>query len=155
MRAILEEHARSLLYMYCAGTVIASSGRRNRHRLNKGGNWQGNMALHRIAIIRLRYHQPTKDYVVKKTREGKGKLKIIRCIKQFIARETPAKRGARLHELRVGHDHPQQQIGEVLCVPSSHISEIECGTRNLPKLGQRAIQWINSITSTKTTRPNA
>lgn len=51
MRAILEEHARSLLDMYCAGTVIASSGRKNRHRLNKGGNWQGNMALHRIASL--------------------------------------------------------------------------------------------------------
>lgn len=41
-----------------------------------------------IVIIRLRYHQPTKDYAARKTREGKGKLEIIRCVKRFIAREA-------------------------------------------------------------------
>ena len=196
MREILEEHARPLLDMYCAGTVIAatlaivagdnperirseaafaklcgacpipaSSGRTNRHRLNKGGNRQGNMALHRIAIVRLRYHKPTRDYMAKKTREGKGKLEIIRCVKRFIAREayralisirngevgrgTPAERGAKLRELRVSRNITQQQIGEALCVPSSRISEIECGARDLPELEQRAIQWINSTTNPK------
>ena len=54
--------------------IPASSGKTNRHRLNRGGNRQGNMALHRIAIVRLGYHQPTRDYVAKKTREGKSKL---------------------------------------------------------------------------------
>lgn len=196
MRLILEEHARPLLDMYCAGAVIAatlaivagdnperirseaafaklcgvcpipaSSGRTNRHRLNKGGNRQGNMALHRIAIVRLRYHKPTRDYMAKKTREGKGKLEIIRCVKRFIAREayralisirngevgrgTPAERGAKLRELRVSRNITQQQIGEALCVPSSRISEIERGARDLPELEQRAIQWIHSTTNPK------
>lgn len=36
----------------------ASSGRTNRHRLNKGGNRQGDMALRRIAIVRLRTTSP-------------------------------------------------------------------------------------------------
>lgn len=123
------------------------------------------MALHRIAIVRLRYHQPIRDYAARKTREGKGKLEIIRCIKRFIAREayraliairnggagrrTPAERGARLRELRVGHGITQQQVGEALCVPSSRISEIERGKRDLPELERRAIQWIHSITSPK------
>ena len=123
------------------------------------------MALYRIAIVRLRYHKPTRDYVARKTREGKGKLEIIRCVKRFIAREayralisirngetgreTPAERGARLRELRVGRGITQQQVGEALCVPSSRISEIERGTRSLPELEQRAIQWINSTTNPK------
>lgn len=104
-------------------------------------------------------------YLITYTREGKGKLEIIRCVKRFIAREayraliairnggtgreTPAERGARLRELRVGRGITQQQVGEALCVPSSRISEIERGTRSLPELEQRAIQWIHSITSPK------
>ena len=94
-----------------------------------------------------------------------GKLEIIRCVKRFIAREayraliairnggtgrrTPAERGARLRELRTGHGITQQQVGEALCVPSSRISEIERGKRDLPELERRAIQWIHSITSPK------
>ena len=147
--------------------IPASSGKTNRHRLNRGGNRQGNMALHRIAIVRLRYHQPTRDYVAKKTREGKSKLEIIRCLKRYIAREaykaliairnggagrqTPQERGALLRRLRTSHGITQQQIGEALAVPSSRISEIERGTRDLPELEQRATQWIHSIT-TPTTR---
>ena len=147
--------------------IPASSGKTNRHRLNRGGNRQGNMALHRIAIVRLGYHQPTRDYVAKKTREGKSKLEIIRCLKRHIAREaykaliairnggagrqTPQERGALLRRLRTSHGITQQQIGEALAVPSSRISEIERGTRDLPELEQRATQWIHSIT-TPTTR---
>lgn len=147
--------------------IPASSGKTNRHRLNRGGNRQDNMALHRIAIVRLGYHQPTRDYVAKKTREGKSKLEIIRCLKRHIAREaykaliairnggagrqTPQERGALLRRLRTSHGITQQQIGEALAVPSSRISEIERGTRDLPELEQRATQWIHSIT-TPTTR---
>ena len=54
----------------------------------------------------------------------------------------------------VGHGITQRQVGEALCVPSSRISEIERGKRDLPELEQRAIQWIFSITDPKTTRPN-
>lgn len=146
--------------------IPASSGKTNRHRLNRGGNRQGNMALHRIAIVRLRYHQPTRDYVAKKTREGKSKLEIIRCLKRYIAREaykaliairnggagrqTPQERGALLRRLRTSHGITQQQIGEALAVPSSRISEIERGTHNLPELEQRVTQWIHSITTPTT-----
>jgi len=34
-------------------------------------------------------------------------------------------------------------------VPSSRISEIERGARDLPELEQRAIQWIHSTTNPK------
>ena len=37
-------------------------------------------ALHRIVLVRLRYHQATKDYVERRTSEGKSKREIIRCL---------------------------------------------------------------------------
>jgi transposase len=66
----------------------ASSGKRNnRHRLNRGGDRQANAALHRVAVVRMGLHQPTRDYVERRTKEGKTKLEIIRCLKRYIARE--------------------------------------------------------------------
>jgi len=45
--------------MLCGSSPInASSGKTNRHRLNRGGNRQANAALHRIVLVRMRYHQP-------------------------------------------------------------------------------------------------
>ncbi|TML89629.1 MAG: IS110 family transposase, partial [Actinobacteria bacterium] len=68
----------------------ACSGKTNRHRLNRGGNRQANAALHRIVLVRLRYHQATKDYVERRTSEGKSKREIIRCLKRYLAREVYA-----------------------------------------------------------------
>ena len=67
--------------------IPASSGKTNRHRLNRGGNRQANAALYRVVVTRLRGHQPTLDYVRRRTTEGKTKPEIIRCLKRFIARE--------------------------------------------------------------------
>jgi transposase len=30
-------------------------------------------------VVRLRWHQPTKDYVARRTAEGKSKKEILRC----------------------------------------------------------------------------
>ena len=67
--------------------IPASSGKTNRHRLNRGGNRQANAALYRVVIVRMRGHQPTVDYVRRRTAEGKSKSEIIRCLKQYVARE--------------------------------------------------------------------
>jgi transposase len=68
--------------------VEASSGKTHRHRLNRGGDRQANAALHRIVIVRLRWHQPTRDYLARRTAEGKTRKEIIRCLKRYIAREV-------------------------------------------------------------------
>src|SRR6185437_12814738 len=44
----------------------ASSGRTQRHRLDRGGNRQLNAALYRIAITQARYHAPARDYLDRK-----------------------------------------------------------------------------------------
>ena len=74
--------------MLCGSSPIkASSGKTSRHRLNRGGNRQANAALYRIVLVRMRYHQPTKHYVERRTSEGKSKREIIRCLKRYVARE--------------------------------------------------------------------
>jgi transposase len=67
--------------------VPASSGMTTRHRLNRGGHRQANAALYRSVIVRMQYHQPTRDYVARRTAEGKTKAEIIRCLKRLLARE--------------------------------------------------------------------
>ena len=67
--------------------IPASSGQTNRHRLYRGGHRQANSAIYRIAIVRMQHHQPTIDYVARRTAEGRTKRDIIRCLKRFLARE--------------------------------------------------------------------
>jgi len=82
-------HSEAAFSMLCGSSPIqASSGKTVRHRLNRGGNRQANAALYRVVLVRLRYHQPTKDYVVRRLAEGKSKQEIIRCLKRYVAREV-------------------------------------------------------------------
>jgi transposase len=67
--------------------IPASSGKTNRHRLSRGGHRQANSALYRTVIVRMRFHQPTIDYVARRSSEGRTKRDIIRCLKRFLARE--------------------------------------------------------------------
>jgi transposase len=68
--------------------VPASSGKTNRHRLNRGGDRQANAALYRVVIVRLRYHDRTRKYFQRRTQEGKTKTEVIRCLKRYVAREV-------------------------------------------------------------------
>ena len=68
--------------------VPASSGMTTgRHRLYRGGHRQANAALHRAVVVRMRYHQPTIDSVIRRRVDGRTKRDIIRCLKRFLARE--------------------------------------------------------------------
>ena len=67
--------------------VPVSSGKTSRHRLSRGGHQQANAALYRVVIVRMHSHQPTIEYVRRRTPEGKSKPEIIRCLKRCVARE--------------------------------------------------------------------
>jgi len=41
-----------------------------------------------VALVRMGCHQPTKDYVARRTAESKTKTEIMRCLKRYIAREV-------------------------------------------------------------------
>jgi len=83
--------------------IPASSGKTNRHRLNRGGNRRANAAMYRVAIVRMRSHPPTLDYVKRRTAEGKTLREIRRCIKRYIAREIFN------HLCRRPHRNPDQK----------------------------------------------
>ena len=64
----------------------ASSGKHQRHRLDRGGNRQLNCALHRIAVTQGRVHPPARAYLERKQNEGKSRREAIRCLKRQLAR---------------------------------------------------------------------
>lgn len=66
----------------------ASSGKNQRHRLNRGGDRQANCALYLIAVGRMRNHPDTLDYLARRRAEGKTDREIIRCLKRHIARNV-------------------------------------------------------------------
>jgi transposase len=68
--------------------IEASSGKVVRHRLNRGGNREANRALYMICLARMRRDTRTKEYVARRTQEGKSKREIIRCLKRYVAREA-------------------------------------------------------------------
>ncbi len=69
--------------------IPASSGKnQNNYRLNRGGDRAANAALYRIVMCRLRWDPATRAYVERRTKQGKSKKSIIRCLKRYIAREV-------------------------------------------------------------------
>jgi transposase len=71
-----------------AGTspVDASSGRQQRHRLNRGGDRQLNAALYVIALNRKQAHAATRAYYERLLAAGKTKREALRCVKRMLAR---------------------------------------------------------------------
>ena len=67
--------------------IPASAGMTTgRHRLNRGGPRHANAALYRAVIVRMPFHQPTRDDVARRIAAGRTKRDIIRCLKRFLAR---------------------------------------------------------------------
>ena len=71
-----------------AGTapIPVSSGKRDRHRLHRGGDRQLNRALHTIAITRAQRDPETRAYLDRKIAEGKTRKEALRCLKRYLAR---------------------------------------------------------------------
>jgi transposase len=73
-----------------AGTspLDASSGRTQRHRLNRTGDRQLNAAIHRIMHTRKTRHDPaTMAYIDRRSAQGKTPKEIQRCLKRAITRQ--------------------------------------------------------------------
>jgi transposase len=105
--------------MLCGSSPIqASSGKTIQHRLNRGGDRQANAALYRVVLVRLGYHQPTKDYLTRRLAEGKSKNEIIRCLKRYIAREVFAALQPPRHQLLTPATRPlyERRLARMLIV---------------------------------------
>ena len=68
--------------------IPASSGRTDRHRLDRGGNRQLNCAVHRFAVTKGRLDADTAAYLARKQAEGKSRREALRCLKRHLARRV-------------------------------------------------------------------
>ncbi len=77
-------------YARAAGVapIPASSGRRDRWRLDRGGDRQLNCALHRLAVNKGRHCPQTAAYLARKQAEGKTRMEALRCLKRHLARRV-------------------------------------------------------------------
>jgi transposase len=66
----------------------ASSGRQQRHRLNRTGNRRLNRALYIIAVTQVRVHPPAISYYARRQTEGKTNREALRALKRYIARNV-------------------------------------------------------------------
>jgi transposase len=71
-----------------ASPIDASSGKQERHRLNRSGDRQANSTLWHIVFTRMVYDPRTTEYIERRIREGLTKKEAVRCLKRYIAREV-------------------------------------------------------------------
>lgn len=73
--------------MFCGVAPLdASSGRQQRHRLNRHGDRDINCVLHRAVLTQLQRPGQAREYAQRRTTEGKTPPEIRRCLKRYIAR---------------------------------------------------------------------
>jgi len=119
-----------------AGTapIPASSGRTDRHRLNRGGNRQLNCAIHSIAIVRMSRDERTRAYVAKKMAQGKTKREAVRCLCRYISREVygllrsgaaQVQSGPLLAERRRRAGLTQRDVAEAIGVHCRKVGRVE------------------------------
>jgi transposase len=65
-----------------------SSGKHQRHRLNRGADRQASTALWRIAVTRIQHDPATQDYYARRTAAGTTRKEIIRELQRYAAREA-------------------------------------------------------------------
>jgi transposase len=80
----------ALAHLCGVAPIPASSGRTDRHRLNRGGDRAANTALHTITLCRMRHDPRTRAYLERRTTQGLTKKEIMRCLKRYIIREVHA-----------------------------------------------------------------
>ncbi|WP_427017056.1 IS110 family transposase (plasmid) [Pseudarthrobacter sp. P1] len=131
--------------------IPASSGKTTRHRLSRGGDRAANSAIHRIVLVRMSKDQRTRDYVAKRTADGKAKLEIMRCLKRYVAREIyrvlrnprPAPVTNDLRPRRLALRLTQARAAGDLGVWTTAISRIERGKSRDEELINRYRVWLN------------
>jgi transposase len=66
----------------------ASSGKQERHRLNRTGDRQANSALWHIVLTRMVSDPRTRHYIERRMKDGRTKKEAVRCLKRYVAREV-------------------------------------------------------------------
>jgi len=83
-------HESAFAHLCGTAPIDASSGKHERHRLNRGGDRQANSALWHVVLTRMVCDPRTMEYINRRTKEGLTKKEAIRCLKRYVAREVYA-----------------------------------------------------------------
>jgi transposase len=78
---------RSFAALCGVSPLDASSGKQQRHRLNRGGDREANAALYIVVVSRLRWDRASQAYMKRRVAEGRTTKEVIRCLKRYVARE--------------------------------------------------------------------
>ncbi len=143
-------HEAAFAKLCAACPIPASSGKTQRHRLNRGGDRRANNALYTIVLVRMRHHQPTRAYVARRTAEGKTRAEIMRCLKRFVAREIynvitnppPVPSGHEIRQCRLHNDITLTALATTLDVAPIRLSRVERGLDFNNDLARRAHDWL-------------
>jgi hypothetical protein len=142
-RLRLEE---SFAHLCGAAPLDASSGKQQRHRLNRGGDRQANCALHTIAVVRMSHDETTRTYIARRIADGKTKREAIRCLERYIARD--------IHRILVPVITPESALDKT----KEHRRTATGGRRpqvsgplspdGLPRRGEPRGEWPRRVAST-------
>jgi transposase len=132
--------------------VNASSGKRTRRRLNRGGNRQANHALWRIVLVRLSNDEATRSYMKRRIAEGKSRREVVRCLKRYVAREIftlltnpPAvHRGGELRQLRTDMKLSIKDAADGVGVTRQKLLAVEHERQFDATFSARYFDWLNS-----------
>jgi transposase len=129
----------------------ASSGKTNRHRLNRGGDRRANNALFTIVLVRMKHDPATRAYVERRTAEGMSKKEIMRCLKRYVAREVynvlvnpPADlpTGSEIRALRTERRLTLADICDQFGTVQITISRLERGLTHDTRLARAIRHWL-------------
>lgn len=129
----------------------ASSGKTNRHRLNRGGDRRANNALFTIVLNRMQRDPRTRAYVERRTTEGLSKKEIMRCLKRFVAREiyliltnppTELVTGDQIRKLRTTRHLSLATVAEHCSTTATHLSRLERGLTHDTNRLERIRTWL-------------
>ena len=96
------------------------------------------------------HHQPTKDYIARRTAQGKSKKSIMRCLKRYVAREIyshlvnprPAEITDDLRPRRTALNIPMRVVALAVGENAMTISRLERGLGHDAELTRRYHTWI-------------
>lgn len=131
--------------------VPASSGRTDRHRLNRGGDRRANNALFTVVLVRMRHDPATRAYVARRTAEGKSRKETMRCLKRFVAREVyqaiagppdDLPTGVELRELRRHQGLGLAAVCNAVGTTPIKLSTLERGLVHDTRLARKVRTWL-------------
>jgi hypothetical protein len=144
--------------------IPASSGHTNRHRLSRGGDRRANHTLHRIALIRMRHHEPrTEAYVNRGRAENLSVRDIIRGLKPHVANEmfallthppTDPLTGPLPRQQRQALGITLTAAALALGVPYQQLRRLKISTSTDADLVERCQQWLEAARPESRTAPS-